>query len=96
MSQTKTSLKAAIHRAHVRFQHAQGASDIVTPYKAPTFYEPTSITWILQHRAWKPRGYYRLHCCHDRVMWEKCGTCGRTHAQAQENFLKLLQGKPLS
>ena len=56
--------------------------------------EPTSETWIHQHRQWHPAGYYRLFCAHDRPLWETCAsaTCRRTASEARLNMRKLMDG----
>ena len=60
-----------------------------------TFREPTSDTWIEHHRRWRPAGYYRLFCAHDRPLWETCAsqTCRRGAREAKANLVKLMDGK---
>ena len=56
--------------------------------------EPTSETWVRQHATWRPAGYYRLFCVHDRALWETCAsaTCRRDAREAKKNLTKLVSG----
>ncbi len=56
---------------------------------------PTSETWVAQHATWRPAGYYRLFCAHDRPLWEPCGaaTCRRGSREARLNMQKLVSGE---
>lgn len=39
---------------------------------------------------WKPKGYYKLFCAHDRAYWVKCGMCRRDKREANRNFERLI------
>lgn len=56
---------------------------------------PSSETWTNQHRRWRPQGYYRLFCAHDRALWETCAsaTCKRGSGEAKRNLQKLMSGE---
>lgn len=38
---------------------------------------------------YKPEGYYRLFCAHDRALWCKCNMCRRDEKEAAVYFDKL-------
>ena len=97
------NVNEALHQAHLRFQRQSGA---LTPdfrkshvdkngivIRSDRFVEPTTDTWIKQHRQWRPEGFYRLHCSHDRPLWVTCTTCKRHSKEAKDNFVRLLTGK---
>lgn len=96
--QTKT-LQKLLHELELRRAKAKlgrSQDDLDAQRKRVTSYkEPTSLTWQSQHRSWKPEGYYRLFCAHDRPMWEPCTsqTCRRGRKEANANLTKLLEGK---
>lgn len=89
------AIERALHDAHRKFQRQSGAVDTDTRKRVIVFKEPTSDTWIKQHRTFRPKGYYRLHCSHDRPLWMICATCKRSTREARDNFVLLLSGKLL-
>lgn len=42
----------------------------------------------LPQAAWKPQGYYKLHCQHDRLIFIPCSKCGRNTELARANVMK--------
>lgn len=40
-----------------------------------------------------PRGYYLLHCNHNRLLVLPCGSCGRTERLAQQNLPHFASGE---
>lgn len=60
------------------------------PAGAPKFVEPTSDTWVRQHRTYHPKGYYVVFCAHDRPYIVPCVRCKRSVKEAQANLAKLL------
>jgi hypothetical protein len=83
-----------LHKAHLDFQKASGVNvNDDGRAKGSKFVEPTSATWIKQHRTWHPARFYTYHCAHDRSMFVPCATCKRNSSQAQANLRNLLKTK---
>lgn len=82
-----------LHKAQSKVAKQRLGKDAKRP--STVFVEPSSDQWIAHHRTWKPEGYYRLHCSHDRPLWEPCAsaTCRRDSAEAKANLLKFLSGE---
>jgi hypothetical protein len=91
-----TTLERLLHDAHVRFQHEQLRPQRIdvpsTEIRGVKFCEPQSRTWLSQHRDYRPAGYYRIHCSHDRLLWDTCATCKRDKREANANFGKMARG----
>ena len=87
-------IERAMHDAHVKYQRSQGIKDSTTgKSKSLKFVEPTSDTWVEHHRRFRPEGFYRIHCSHDRPLWIVCSTCKRNATEAKRNMSLLLTGK---
>ena len=89
---TDKAIGRLLHEAHLHYQRQQGIRDL-GKNKSLRFVEPTSDKWIEQHRRWRPEGFYRLHCSHDRPRWMPCGQCKRGVKEARNNWTLLLTGK---
>ena len=87
------NVNEALHQAHLRFQRAKQVNNPDIRKRLIRFVEPTTDTWVKQHRQWRPEGFYRLHCSHDRPLWVVCGTCKRQTKEANDNFVRLMTGK---
>jgi hypothetical protein len=97
-----TQVERMLHEAHLRYQREQlrpkpQAETAVCPLPAAeirgcSFAEPQSATWYRQHRVFRPAGYYRIHCSHDRLLWDTCTTCKRNKREADRNFGKMARG----
>jgi hypothetical protein len=88
-----TKAERILHEAHLRFQRESGAVLPDLRKNNVLFQEPQSETWIKQHRTYRPQGFYRLHCSHDRPLWMQCVTCKRGGREANSNLVKLLTSK---
>lgn len=87
------NVERALHNAHLAYQKSQGVRDSDAKNKSLKFVEPTSERWIEHHRRFRPEGFYRLHCSHDRPLWIVCSTCKRSTTEAKRNMSLLLTGK---
>lgn len=87
------SITDALHHAHLQYQRSQGIVDADVKNKSLKFIEPSSEQWIEHHRRFRPEGFYRLHCSHDRPRWMTCVTCKRNTSEAKRNMMLLLTGK---
>ena len=74
---SKLNLASVLHQAHLRFQKQEGIRVSDGLRKAIKFCEPQSETWIRHHRTYKPVGYYRTFCVHDKLFLESCAKCQR-------------------
>lgn len=97
-----TSVERLLHEAHLRYQRSQlkplpQAETCVSPLptvevRGVSWREPQSRSWQRQHRDWRPVGYYRIHCSHNKLLWDTCGTCHRDRKEANANFGKMARG----
>jgi hypothetical protein len=91
-----TPAETLAHWAHLRYQREQLKPQHVTipstEVRGCSFKEPQSRTWQSQHRDYRPSGYYRIHCSHDRLLWDCCGTCKRDRREANKNFGRMARG----
>jgi hypothetical protein len=87
-----SKLDNILHKAHLAYQKAEGI-DVSSDgrSKGSKFVEPSSETWIRQHRTWHPARYYTFHCAHDRSRFVACATCGRSLSHAKELFAKFMK-----
>jgi hypothetical protein len=96
-----TAAERLIHEAHLRFQKAKLKPNYVGSMLPPmeikkvSFAEPRSEQWIAQHRAYRPAGFYQIHCAHDRLLWHPCTMCHRAKREADLNFVKMLEKQAL-
>lgn len=81
-----------LHDAQMRV--ARGRLGKASSRPSNVFVEPSSHQWIEHHRRFRPEGYYRLHCSHDKPLWEVCSsqTCRRGKHEANANMVKFLSG----
>lgn len=87
-----SKLDNILHKAHLAYQKAEGVDvNADGRSKGSKFVEPSSETWIRQHRTWHPIGYYRYHCAHDRSMFVTCVTCKRSNSHATALFAKFMK-----
>lgn len=98
-----TSVERMLHDAQLRYQRErlratrQTTENTVSPLEASEcrglrWREPASLTWRKQHRDYRPVGFYRIHCSHDRLLWDTCTTCRRDKREASHNLAKLIRG----
>lgn len=91
------------HWAHLRYQRQQlratrqTTENTVSPLpcsevRGISYAEPQSRQWQSQHRDYRPSGYYRIHCSHDRLLWDTCVQCCRDKREADRNFGKMARG----
>ena len=82
-----------IHDAQMRVAKERLGKTSTRP--SARFEEPRSEQWIEHHRRFRPEGFYRLHCSHDKPLWEECHsqTCRRGYHEAKANLIKLLSGQ---
>lgn len=97
-----------LHEAHLRYQRQQLKPDSLrddnvvgashgelfprVELKGVKMREPQSRTWQAHHRDYKPAGFYRIHCSHDKLLWDCCTQCHRDKREATRNFGKLARG----
>lgn len=99
-----TPVERLLHEAHLRYQRqtlrptAQTEDTVVSILPASEvrgvrYAEPQSQTWLSQHRVFRPVGFYRIHCPHDKLKWDTCTQCKRDKREAQQNFAKMARGE---
>lgn len=97
------NVERLLHEAHLRFQRdclratPQTTENTVSLIPAAeirgvSYREPQSRSWRAAHRDYRPVGYYRIHCSHDRLLWDTCTTCHRDKREADRNFGRMARG----
>lgn len=99
-----TAVERLLHEAHLAFQRQHlrpraqhntlpdGEAMPAAELRSVSFAEPQSQQWLRQHRQFRPAGYYRIHCAHDRLLWDVCASCKRDKREANANFGKMARG----
>jgi len=85
----------AMHEVHLRLQRlklsATGRSiDNINESvrRGDHFVLPQSETYVKHHGTWRPDGYYRIFCAHDRPYYQTCSQCRRTQSEANDWLLR--------
>ena len=91
-------IERALHEAHLKYQRsvlkpASQKETAIVPIpseevRSVRFKEPASRKWRSQHRDYRPQGYYRVFCAHDRLYVETCTQCHRDTREARRNMAK--------